>query len=205
MLQRIVLLGLAATLVTGQALAQEAEEGGEAAEESGAEEGAAAEGEEEAPAEEAPVEEEVAPASASSGAAYGAAGCGLGSLLFSADSGAFMQILAATTNGTSASQTFGISSGTSNCAGGGGGSESAKAFVETNRVAFSKDAARGNGETIASLTQLAGCQNSEAVGRSLQRNFGTIFPSAQASDAEVGSKVLETLKAYASLQCNGLI
>ena len=44
---------------------------------------------------------------------YGSAGCGLGSLVFKQNDGT--QILAATTNGTFGSQTFGITFGTSNC------------------------------------------------------------------------------------------
>jgi hypothetical protein len=89
------------------------------------------------------------------GRGYGPAGCGLGSLIFEPNSG-FTQIFAATTNGTFGSQTFGISSGTSNCTDSSGGSDSAKAFVETNRTALAKDIARGQGETIESLSRLGG-------------------------------------------------
>ena len=46
-------------------------------------------------------------------AQYGMAGCGLGSVVISDDG--FLQVFAATTNGTSYSQSFGITSGTSNC------------------------------------------------------------------------------------------
>ncbi|HMX95743.1 MAG TPA: DUF3015 family protein, partial [Elusimicrobiota bacterium] len=43
-------------------------------------------------------------------------GCGLGYVLFgNNDNTPVMQILAATTNGTSANQTFGMTSGTSGC------------------------------------------------------------------------------------------
>ena len=42
-------------------------------------------------------------------------GCGLGSLVIKDQSTVMLQVLAATTNGTSGSQTFGITSGTSNC------------------------------------------------------------------------------------------
>ncbi len=45
---------------------------------------------------------------------YGTAGCGLGSMAFGNQKGA-IQILAATTNGLFGTQTFGITSGTSNC------------------------------------------------------------------------------------------
>jgi hypothetical protein len=202
MLNRWIGITAALFLFTGSALAQDegeemAEEGGEEA----AEEEAAEEGGEEMAEESS---EEAAPAASSGGAGYGMAGCGLGSILFGPDSGGFGQILAATTNGTSGNQTFGITSGTSNCSDAGGGSDSAKAFVETNRMAFAKDAARGNGETIASLAELAGCQDSAQVGSVLQQNFQSIFPSAGVSDTQVSEKVVETLKQNAALACGNL-
>jgi hypothetical protein len=135
--------------------------------------------------------------------AYGPAGCGLGSLIFEPNSG-FTQVFAATTNGTFGSQTFGITSGTSNCAGGSGGSASAKAFVETNRVALAKDIARGRGETIDSLAKLAGCSASGAVGSSLQQRFDQIFTDASASDSQVSDNVIEALRSDASLACSAL-
>ena len=141
--------------------------------------------------------------SAQAGKAYGPAGCGLGSLIFEPDSG-FTQIFAATTNTTFGTQTFGITSGTSNCEDTGGGSASAKAFVETNRSALAKDIARGRGETIASLSQLAGCRSAADVGRSLQSHFGTIFPSPGVTDSEVGDAVLDVLKADGGLVCSNL-
>jgi hypothetical protein len=136
--------------------------------------------------------------------AYGSAGCGLGSLIFEPSTG-FTQVFAATTNGTFGSQTFGITSGTSNCAGGSGGSAGAKAFVETNRVALAKDIARGRGETIDGLSKLAGCQAPNAVGSSLQRRFDQIFSDAAASDSEVGDSVIEALRADSSLSCSALL
>jgi hypothetical protein len=135
--------------------------------------------------------------------AYGPAGCGLGSLIFDPDSG-FTQVFAATTNGTFGTQTFGITSGTSNCADSSGGSASAKAFVETNRVALAKDIARGRGETIDSLTVLAGCRTSNAVGSSLQRRFDQIFADVAASDSAVGDSVIAALRADSSLACSAL-
>lgn len=146
---------------------------------------------------------EEAPKPAASHKTYGPAGCGLGSMIFEADSG-FTQIFAATTNGTSGNQTFGISSGTSNCDGTSGGSASTKAFVQTNRVALSKDIARGRGETLASLSQLAGCGSPDAVGRTLQKNFKQIFPSAQASDAQVSDAVISVLQSSQALGCGNL-
>jgi hypothetical protein len=140
----------------------------------------------------------------SSGAAkYGTAGCGLGSLIFSPDSG-FTQIFAATTNGTSANQTFAISSGTSNCDTGPSKKQSARAFVQTNRAALAKDIARGRGETISSLSALAGCSSSGAVGVKLQHNFRTIFSSAKATDEQVSDSVVNVLSSDSSLSCSNL-
>lgn len=143
------------------------------------------------------------PPAASGGPAYGAAGCGLGSIFFGSKPG-FIQVLAATTNGSSGNQTFGISSGTSNCDTAPGGSASAKVFIVANREALSKDIARGSGETITNLSTLAGCQSPATVAATLQKNFKTIFPTATASDDSVGSSIINTLKSEKTLACANL-
>jgi hypothetical protein len=137
-------------------------------------------------------------------AGYGSAGCGLGSLLFEPGNG-FTQVFAATTNGTSGTQTFGITSGTSNCDAAGYQPGSAAAFIQTNRAALAKDIARGKGATIAGLTDLAGCSDSKAVGHRLQRNFQQIFPSAAVTDQQVSESVLRVLKSDQSLSCSNLV
>jgi hypothetical protein len=130
---------------------------------------------------------------------YGTAGCGLGSLVFGNQAGA-VQILAATTNGISANQTFGITTGTSNC-GPGLVAMGTKNFVEANREVLAKDMSRGQGETIGALTVMAGCADSRAVGAALQSNFDKIFPSEQATSDDVAKALLETLGADKSLGC----
>lgn len=135
---------------------------------------------------------------------YGTAGCGLGSIIFK-DKPGFIQVIAATFNGTSANQTFAISSGTSNCGSSEISEAAAEAFIQTNREAFAKDVARGNGETIASLASLAGCSDAAAVGAVLQSSFSAIFPAASASDKQVSSSAVETLRAHAELSCDQLI
>src|SRR5512138_978635 len=72
---------------------------------------------------------------------YGTAGCGLGSMAFGNQKGA-IQILAATTNSLFGTQTFGITSGTSNCGEAAVGSKGTRIFIEGNRDALAKDAAR---------------------------------------------------------------
>ena len=139
-------------------------------------------------------------ASAAHAAKYGTAGCGLGSMLFDDDKG-LVQVLAATTNGTFGTQTFGITSGTSNCEDTAGGTASAKAFIETNREAFAKDVARGKGETISTLASLSGCSDASAVGSTLQHNFVGIFPSATAKDTDVSESAVQTLRSHPELSC----
>ncbi len=135
--------------------------------------------------------------------AYGTAGCGLGSLVFGSDPG-MVQILAATTNGISGNQTFGITSGTLNCAGGGGSIVATAAFVESNREVLAKDIARGSGETIEALSSLAGCSDDKQVAAKLQSEYSRIFPGADVTNVEVSGSVVSVLRQDASLSCENL-
>jgi len=130
---------------------------------------------------------------------YGLAGCGLGSLVFGNQPGA-VQILAATTNGTFGSQTFGITTGTSNC-GPGLMAQGTKSFVEANREVLAKDISRGTGEAIGALAVINACADSSKIGPALQKNFGAIFPTEGASSDEVTAAILKTLHEDASLGC----
>ena len=103
---------------------------------------------------------------------YGTAGCGLGSLAFDSQPGA-VQILAVTLNATGV-QTFGITTGTSNCQPG-LFAQGTKDFVDANREVLAKDAARGEGEAI--------------------------FPSEKATNEEVTDAILRTLRSDPALGC----
>src|SRR5438874_997126 len=124
---------------------------------------------------------------------YGTAGCGLGSLVFGNQKG-IVQIFAATTNGLFGSQTFGITTGTSNCADTGGGMASIKSFTETNREALAKDMSRGQGETLANLAVLAGCTDAAAVSVTLQKNYSSIIPNAATPSEQVSDAIVSTLR-----------
>jgi hypothetical protein len=141
-------------------------------------------------------------ASTAQAAPYGTAGCGLGAIVFK-DKPGFIQVVAATLNGTGV-QTFGISTGTSGCGSSEASPAAAAAFIETNREAFAKDAARGQGETISNLATLAGCQDAAAVGTVLQSEFSHIFTDAAASDTAVSKGAIETLRAHGELSCKTL-
>ena len=115
------------------------------------------------------------------GASYGAAGCGLGSLVFQ-DQPGMVQVLAATTNGTFGSQTFGITTGTSNCPAGMvnlSKDERLNSFVLANMDNLAKDIAMGKGETLdafADLLKVPADQRAEFNAK-LQANFAKVFPS----------------------------
>jgi hypothetical protein len=134
-------------------------------------------------------------------AKYGAAGCGLGSIVFGTKPG-IIQVVAATINGTFGSQTFGITTGTSNCETA-PGTAGAAVFIEGNREALAKDISRGQGETLKNLASLAGCSDASAVGAALQKNFSSIFPSATTPTEKVADSILSQLKAPA-LACSKL-
>jgi len=125
-------------------------------------------------------------ASLSMAKAYGDAGCGLGSMVFQGKNDMTSQVLGATTNGTSGNQTFGISSGTSNCTEGGHlrSAMQVPMFIEVNKLSLAKDAARGQGETVAGLAQLMGC-NAKNLGPAMQAHYKQLFVDTNMKPAAI--------------------
>ncbi|MFA6583038.1 MAG: DUF3015 family protein [Elusimicrobiaceae bacterium] len=127
-------------------------------------------------------------------AGYGSAGCGLGSLVFKNNN--MTQILAATTNGTFGSQTFGITFGTSECNSEGmiKISMARESFIESNYKDLARNVANGNGEYVNNLAKLYGYDsaNSKAFVSLLQKNYKTIFA---ANDAKVAVTEINKLVA----------
>jgi hypothetical protein len=109
------------------------------------------------------------------GASYQAQGCGLGSTIWTDGSSLAHQVLGATSNVVT--NTFGISTGTSNCELDGAGGQAQTIFIKANKVALANDIARGNGDTLASLSRMYGCTNVNAIGTELQKSYLVIFPS----------------------------
>ncbi len=121
-------------------------------------------------------------------AGYGAAGCGLGSIVLG-DKPGFMQVFAATTNGTSGSQTFGITSGTSNC---GSAGKSSEQFIEANKASLGNDIARGQGETIDSLATIMNVSNKTEFATVLKSQYSEIFKTGDAKT--INSKIIAIAK-----------
>ncbi len=128
-------------------------------------------------------------ATASFAAPYGVAGCGLGSVLIGDKPGA-VQIVVATLNGTSGNQTFGITTGTSNC---GAGVKSLSVYIEANKVQLANDISRGQGEALNGLANIYGINNVDAVGNALQPQYKDIFATQDV--AQIQTKIENTLKA----------
>ncbi len=129
-------------------------------------------------------------------AAYGMAGCGLGSVLFGETESRGGQILAATTNGIYGNGTFGMSSGTSNCVPDTSASSAAMRknmdmFVTANRESLANDIAKSNGETILAISNIMGCKDSAYLGAKLQSRYETIFSSKE--DATVSDNMFNTV------------
>lgn len=118
---------------------------------------------------------------------YGMAGCGLGSVLLGPHGG---QVSAATTNGTSGTQSFGILSGTSNCQPDKFTTGAERHFMIHNFASFEKDVARGYGDTIAAFSAILDCQTAAVsdIGQALQTSYSTIFSNPGIVNVIVESK-----------------
>ncbi|WP_290871103.1 DUF3015 family protein [Aquabacterium sp.] len=118
-------------------------------------------------------------ATASMAAQNNIGSCGWGSKLFQGQSGVAPQVLAATTNGTSGNQTFGITFGTSGCTQDGLVSSSWKTamYIDGNRLALARDAAAGQGESLDTLATVMGVKADDRAlfAATIQSNFATVF------------------------------
>ncbi len=114
-------------------------------------------------------------------------GCGLGSVLIKDQSSVVMQVLAATTNGTSGNQTFGITSGTLNCDKPSkiASNDKVETFVADNMDVLAMDIAQGQGESINTLATLLKIEDKAAFASKLQANFDAIYTSDAVSSAQV--------------------
>ena len=114
------------------------------------------------------------------------AGCGLGAQLFK-DNKPVDQILAATTNGSFGTQTFGITTGTLGCSSGGlikTASLERQVFVATNIRTLELEMAKGQGEYVSSLAALSGCKAPEFSAFAKTR-YEKLFPSEKTTSTEL--------------------
>lgn len=116
-------------------------------------------------------------------------GCGLGTMLWAGQSGLIPKLLAATTNGTSGNQTFGITSGTLGCQADGVISSRAKLsmFMGTNGERLARDMSVGHGESLNALADLMGIKTADKATffQATKTHFGTIFAPENQSAGQV--------------------
>ena len=121
-------------------------------------------------------------------------GCGLGSIAFEGQNGLVSQTVAATLNGIFGNQTFGITSGTSNC-------EQYKSFTYNEKVDtfvadnmdnLARDIARGQGEYVNTLAVLMEIPKAKkaAFRSQLQAHFSDIYTSDQITYSEVVQNIV---------------
>ncbi|NND90579.1 MAG: DUF3015 family protein [Granulosicoccus sp.] len=138
---------------------------------------------------------------ASSGAtlADSGPGCGLGQQIFAGQSGLAAHVMAATTNGTSFNQLFGLSFDSLGCDG-----ETVitaefqrNVFVANNYDNIARDVAQGGGEHLQSLAQLMQMQDSDAEHfyELAQLNYDELFSDLDADYSQWLEKLDTTLAA----------
>lgn len=129
---------------------------------------------------------------------YGTAGCGLGSIIIGKKDA---QIVAATTNALS-TQSFSITSGTSNCYLEPEAKTSRKNFIEANMESIITQSAKGEGDTIKTLASLYNCQQS-GFAKLLQSNYSSI--SATQDSTTMMNQIDELMNSYHTTYCGSAI
>ncbi len=120
-------------------------------------------------------------------------GCGLGYLIFKGNDGLLFQVLAVTTNGTFGNQTFGITTGTLDCAQPAkfASIEKINTFVADNMDSLATDISKGQGEYLNTLAVLMEVPEGSRAGfySKLQSNFSRIYTSSKITSGEVVNNI----------------
>jgi hypothetical protein len=129
-------------------------------------------------------------------------GCGWGSMLFENQNGKASHILAATTNGTSGNNTFGMTSGTNGC-------DTTKtityAGVSTvtyhNMDQLSEEMAQGHGEILSTIAALFGVQSedTEVFMSVMKANYDSVYPNADVTSQQVVDQMVSIMQKDARL------
>ena len=122
-------------------------------------------------------------------------GCGLGSMLIPVQDTVAMQVLAATTNGTSGNQTFGITSGSLNCTKPMkiAMNDQAQKFVADNMDSIAVEVAAGQGENLDTLLSLIKVEDKAVAAAKLKANFASIYSSNDITSAQVVDNIADAL------------
>lgn len=130
------------------------------------------------------------------------AGCGLGTQLWEGQEGIAPNVLAATTNGTSGNQTFGMSTGTLGCDNSASkGFMAVNEYMDSNMDKVARDMSRGHGEALNGLAAIMGVESSDkgAFFEVSKANFDKIFTGSDVSRATVVENLAAVLRSSAEL------
>lgn len=116
-------------------------------------------------------------------------GCGVGTILWAGQSGLVPKVLAATTNGSTGNQTFGISTGTLGCQQSGVITSRVRLTMYTgsNIEKLARDMSVGQGESLNVLADLMGVPATDkpAFFQATRAHFGTIFAPENVTAGQV--------------------
>jgi len=117
-------------------------------------------------------------------------GVGLGTMLLEGKTGKVWEVLAVTTNATSYTSTFAITSGTSGYKEGAKiGMTAVDAYIAENMDALAVDIAKGEGEYLDTLAHIMKVENKEAFKSLMHRNFDKIYASENVTSIEVSETI----------------
>ena len=127
-------------------------------------------------------------------------GCGVGAMIWDGQDGAPAHILAATTNGISGNQTFGMTTGTLGC----DTNETVQSmalYLDNNLDKVARDISRGEGENLDTLAVLLNVQEGDRDNfrSQLQSNFEKIFPNAETTSNQATDAIVEIMESDESL------
>ncbi|NVJ59957.1 MAG: DUF3015 domain-containing protein [Gammaproteobacteria bacterium] len=128
-------------------------------------------------------------------------GCGLGAQVFKGKSGTVSHVLAATTNGTSGNQTFGMTTGTLGC-------DTSKTiqvatlYMDSNIDKVASDISRGDGEALNALAELMGVKSEDKAhfNALLKENFTLVFTSDETTSSEAMQNIVKLMEQDETLQ-----
>jgi hypothetical protein len=129
-------------------------------------------------------------------------GCGWGSMLFEGQSGKASHILAATTNGTSGNNTFGMTSGTNGC-----DTSKPLSYAGVNTVAFhnmdqlSKEVAQGEGEILSTVADMFGIQGDDVAlfKATMKSHYDELYPTAEVTSNQVVGAMVSIMQKHEQL------
>lgn len=129
-------------------------------------------------------------------------GCGWGAMLFEGQSGIASHVVAATTNGFSGNNTFGMTTGTNGC-------DTSKKinYAGASKVVFynmdrlSNDIAKGEGEILSTLAAVIGVREEDKTlfQRTLKQNFSRIYPNENTTSQQVVDVIFELMAENSTL------